>query len=232
VRGAPHQESLGPARGPGADAREQVLGRASIHRREHPAGTNPGRIGRARRLDGGHDQLVADQPDIEPDIPGRAGRARLGIERVGELLRDQREVRLPQPLQHVPDHVAQRLGARGGGRLGTELLAKRRPVDAVEGRVEMRFVDDPPGGIERLEPDHRVVRPLGRRRRRAGNAAEHGEQQDGHVSGSHGSSPPGSARRITGPGPGSKSPCPRGRRRRARDAAVCPCPWPDAIVHA
>ncbi len=100
---------------------------------------------------------------------------------------NEREMRQPEPAEHVADHVAQLAVARARA-------AARGPSSAVTagqsrpfiGRIEVRVADDRPGGVERLGRFRRLRTAALRRQpdtrpRRAASAARTGAPRPGHL---------------------------------------------------
>ncbi len=88
-----------------------------MNRTEDVTGPHPGGRGGAAGIDSRDDDVLVDQAHIQPHIAHGTAHVRAGrIERVRDLGRDQIEVGLVQPTDHVLQHLAQiSPGTRGLG---------------------------------------------------------------------------------------------------------------------
>ena len=103
---------------------------------------------RTVRIDGNDDRLAPIEPEVEPRPAGLIGRC---LTVGGSAARHEREVRLTEAREHVADNATQRVRGRRRERPRAELVADLRPVDAVEGRIEVGVVHDLPDAIEGLD---------------------------------------------------------------------------------
>ena len=106
----------------------------------------------------------AGQPDLEARIAAGIDR---GLSRRVGGRREQREVRLPEPAEHLADDGPQLAGVAGRERARPQLGAHGVPVDAVHLRVEVRVADDFPRRVERVDRRGRLRDRRQRPRRRA-----------------------------------------------------------------
>ena len=127
----------------------------------HP-GCTPAARGAALRIDGGDDQLPADQPHVESGLPAQ-------VDVPGWIVwrrRNDREVREAEAAEHVGEDDAKLAGRFRLYGLRTQFRVDAIPVGDVERRIEMAVADDLPYRVEGLR---RLVGSVGERRNGRGD---------------------------------------------------------------